>query len=191
MSRHWIAPLLLLGLRRPLTSHSFDGQRKGFVLGGGGGYSPYIHWSRNVDNVSQNLTGPNIQIIIGYGWNNANTLVYQAPPNFASSDELQQNIFQGVWAVRWYHYFRVQENKFAVRGKKWYSMVGVGRSVFNAGCNLSTSIRAVGWGFVAGVGYEFIPHLQAGVTFMAGWGSDEGYDYSHQTLALTLTALAY
>ncbi len=191
MKRHLIVSLSLMIMLLPLTSHAFDGKRKGFVLGVGGGLSPHTHWSRNVDNVSESKIGGNFQLIVGHGWNSANMLVLQSSISGMESDKLNLDILQGVWAVRWNHYFCKQTDDFGRPGTGWYSTVGVGRSVFSAGLNHFAEVRAVGWGFVVGAGYEFHRHLQFGVEFSAGSGSDDGYDYNHQTITFTLSALAY
>jgi hypothetical protein len=171
----------------PLASSAFDGNRKGFVIGFGAGFSPVAHWSRNGDDRSESRTAISFSLPIGYAWDNHNILVYEPPPAFFRSTEFNDaGTMQGVWAIRWYHYF-------GPPGRALFSTVGIGRSVFSVGCEKAGggNIYATGLGFMAGGGYAFFWHLQAGLYVSTGWGSDDGFDYSHTTVSMMLTVLAY
>ncbi|MCP4683947.1 MAG: hypothetical protein GY867_00730, partial [bacterium] len=62
----------------------FDGQRKGFVLGGGLGFSPVGAWKVDVDIFGQGIgsidedgPGAAVQIVIGGAFDEHNMLVYE------------------------------------------------------------------------------------------------------------------
>jgi hypothetical protein len=181
----WYSKRVILALTLllvPLSADAFDGQRKGFVIGGGTGYSPVVHWSMDDPDVSESTTGFLYDFVIGYAWDNRNLLVYEAAPTFFESDYWNgRDGVQGVWDVKWYHYF-------GRRGSSIFSTVGVGRAMHGI-CN--TWVGARGLGFYLGSGYEFVPHIQAGVFLAIGSGSDDGYDFSHETVSIVLTGLAY
>ncbi len=182
MRRKLIALILLIGLPLPLTSHAFDGQRKGFVIGGGGGVSPVAHWSWDRDDQSENLVGFNLQVLIGFAWDNHNVLVYQGPPTLSKSNYFEDElVFQGVWAIRAYHYF-------GDRGSSSHMNLGLGRAVYTV---FDTNLGGDGIGFVIGGGYEFMPHVQVGLDLLFGHSKDEGTTISHSTLALSIVAAAY
>ena len=132
--------------------------------------------------VSESDTGFLYDFLIGYAWDHHNMLVYEASPTFFESEYwLGHHAVQGVWDVKWYHYF-------GRRGSSFFSTVGAGRAVLNVP---DSGVGALGLGFYFGCGYEFAPHLQAGVFAAVGSGSDDGYDFSHQTVSVVVTGLVY
>jgi hypothetical protein len=178
----WVILALTLALMLvPLSTYAFDGQRKGFVMGFGCGYSPWAKWSRDNPSLSETGQGLDMRIPLGYAWSNQNMLVYEgAPTFFKSNDDEHSCATQGVWGIRWYHYF-------AVPGRTWFLTLGVGRAVFIK----DEEMLQNGVGVVLGGGYEFTKHLQAGLYYAGGRCGIDDYHVRHHALSLVVTALVY
>ena len=137
---------------------AFDGQRKGFVLGGGLGFSPVGRWSV-ADNqaifggkTSESRPGIAANILIGYAFDNNNMIVYDGDATAYSSTFNDKISSQGADVFAWYHYF-------GPCGKSAFTTAGIGLYVF--------SVEEVGdfssnLGFLFGGGYEFARHWQVG-----------------------------
>lgn len=182
MTRHFAALLLLIGILLPVSSHAFDGQRKGFVLGFGVGYSPIMRLAIDESGAGRTEQGLSLAFPIGYAWNNRNMLIWEGAPNYYWVDlNGTSQGMQGVWTLRWYHYFSDQR-------QTTFTTIGLGKSRF-ALCN--KPVNDAGLGVVAGGGYQLIPHIQAGLYIAVGFGSFEGESYTHTTISLLITAVAY
>lgn len=174
--------LVLTVLLTPFSVNAFDGQRKGIVIGVGTGYSPVVHWSMEAPSVSESVTGFLYEIVVGYAWDNRNLMVYEAVPTFFQSDYWDGHYgVQGVWDVKWYHYY-------GRRGSSVFTTLGAGRALLGVH---DSGVTARGLGFYFGSGYEFAPHLQAGVFLAMGSGSDDGYNFKHQSVSIVMTGLVY
>ncbi len=56
------------------TAYGFNGERKGFVLGGGLGLAPLIKTSTRTD--VDNNSGVGLNLLIGHAWDEQNMIVY-------------------------------------------------------------------------------------------------------------------
>ena len=175
-----------------VTAHGFDGQRKGFVLGGGVGFSPYSMWSVTangtvmghsaVNGLDESKTGAGVQIIIGYAWDEYNMIVYEGNvTGYKSSMLLDNNSAQGFSGVAYYRYFGPAGRAFFLTG-------GVGTYAWKV---KEYEANDPGFGYIAGAGYEFIPHVQAGAYISGGKTSTDGADFGHTHVNIVITAVAF
>lgn len=163
------------------TAFAFDGHRKGFVMGLGLGGSPSVHWSASKFGLSGTesswATGP----LLGYSWNNANMLVL-ASDNYFSTENGEVYTTLLLRGVSWYHYYGATHRGF-------YTKFGIGHLYVGT---KYFDIGGSGFGVVIGGGYEFSKHLQFGVAFARGSGSDRGsISASGRGISFMVSAIAY
>ena len=164
------------------SANSFDGKRKGFVLGGGLGFAPTAKWE--VDGfsvVNETKAGIGINILIGYAWDEKNMIVYEANGVGYNSDLVDVAITQGFTGASWYHYFNEP-------GKTMFITGGLGLYFFEAE---HYDANDYGGALMFGGGYEFAPHWQVGLYFSAGKTSDPIFDYNHNHLNLLISGIAF
>lgn len=124
---------------------AFDGKRKGFTAGIGFGYTPVMNSRLEYHNRRTELDdlGSALQVLIGYGFNERNVLVFQrllAVEDSFSKDDCRWVQGQGT-SLTYYRYFREV-------GKSAYVALGVGRHWQN--------VRNAEWGtgITLGIGHE-------------------------------------
>ena len=170
------------------SSTAFDGQRKGFVLGGGLGFSPEATYSVGLDlgpfgtlTVDENGSGFGLNLVIGGAFNEQNMLVYEGNVAGWKSDILNDNISQGFNGAAWYHYF-------GPLGKSAFTVAGIGAYVFQAE---NYEDNDPGLGILLGGGYEFSKHWQIGGYYSFGKTSDSGVDFDHHHLNILVSGIAF
>lgn len=153
----------------PVASSAFDGNRKGFILGGGIGYAPYSHWSTDSDNwryqpitSEESNRGIAGNFLIGYAWNDRNSLVLefngvQYPSDLTRFFDEDIDLAQLFVGPIWYHYY-------AGRGSSIFTAAGLGRAGFGNPDKIGT---LAGWGYALGLGLEFAKQVQFG-TYLIG-----------------------
>lgn len=176
------------------TAMAFDGQRKGFVLGGGLGLSPVGSWKSDIDvtpKFEDSGPGGAAHLIIGYAWDNHNMIVYEANAVGYESDAYGVDFTagQGFSGASWYHYF-------GPMGKTPFIVLGIGAYMFNGEFDGFDHLdiefsNDPGGGVLLGGGYEFSRHWQVGAYFGAGQTSEPGADYDHVHLSLLVSGVAF
>jgi hypothetical protein len=181
--------LILILVCLAASSFAFDGNRKGFVLGGGIGLAPVSRFS--VGNYHEDGLGVGVNFVIGYGLDNQNLIVYEGNVSYRNSELFSktgweteyffdggtignQMIGQGFNGAAWYHYFTKKKNSF-------FSTLGAGV------CILQTSdfgSNDFGFGFLVGGGYAFSRHWQVGSYFVNGKTSNGYLDFNHTQLTI-------
>ncbi len=163
--------------------NAFDGNRKGFVLGGGLGFSPYIHTSVSAGFTSiegnEDKAGVAIKLYIGYAWDEHNMLVYEG--NYAAYEDNDNTLMQGINCAAWYHYF-------GEKGKTLYTTLGLG--LYTADSELSDPTDP-GAGYLVGIGYEFSPHWQVDVQLSGGKSESSPFEYGHNNLTVMISGVAF
>jgi hypothetical protein len=170
------------------ATHAFDGKRKGFVAGLGGGVAPVIHWSSDYLSSDVNESGYGVNFLIGYAWNDKNIITYEG---IAWLYELPQSSSEfSIYALdgaRWYHYYGKQRRLFTSLGVGWF-----------LGGDDGEDFEISGYGYTAGVGYEFLRQLQVGVYYIGAHKSsnsstvdDFKVETNHSVLAVLVTLVAY
>ncbi len=171
------------------ATQAFDGNRKGFVAGFGGGIAPVIHWVNEGSDADFDETGFGFNLLLGYAWDDRNVIAYEgigwAYPVAGSSSEY---VFQALDGIRWYHYY-------GKRARRVFTSVGIGWVV--GGTDMS-EISISGIGYTVGVGYEFLKQLQIGVYYTGAHTSshsDISDDFEVKTdrsiLTVLVTLVAY
>lgn len=196
--RHITVCISVAMLSLPAVVSAFDGQRKGFLIGGGVGAVPVAHWSSasEGDKVHENVLTWGEHLFIGYGLNDRNVLALEINIAPYASDLFETDIVQGVGGLAWYHYFgQPGKSLFAVGG------LGVSRMVEYLGGKISFEWNgeehpyapdgATGVGYLIGGGYEFVRHLQAGVYLVGGNPSERGITYGIYHVVVMLSAVAF
>ena len=175
------------------SARGFDGQRKGFVLGGGLGFSPVSRWSVPVaftdisgnflfvQDVSENKVGLGLNVLIGYAWDERNMIVYEGNVSSYQSDIFATTISQGFNGAAWYHYF-------GPTGPMFFSTLGIGFFVFDGD---DFEANDPGLGGMIGGGYECSNHWQAGAYLSVGKSSDFGVDFSHVQVNALVSVVAF
>lgn len=164
------------------SAWSFDGNRKGFVLGGGLGFSPTAKWeSDDFSFASETNAGLGAQLFLGYAWNEFNMIVYEGNLTSYTSDMLDMSLYQGFDGATWYHYFNPS-------GGTMYTIAGLGLYVFEGENNVKND---PGFAVMLGAGYEFSRHWQVGVYFSAGKTSDGPFDFTHNHLNVLVSGVAF
>ena len=181
-----ITCLLLAG-----TALGFDGQRKGFVLGGGLGFAPVAHWEVDANlfglqgSAEEDKFGVALQFVIGGAFDEHNMLVYEGNVAGFKSDFGDEGIAQGFNGAAWYHYF-------GPVGKSFYTTVGLGFYYFKIGDYDATD---PGGALLLGGGYEFSPHWQIGVSLTVGSTSESiplaSADLKHANLSVMVSGIAF
>jgi len=158
------------------TSSAFNGQRRGFVLGGGAGLAPSCKFEHG--SFDENKAGVGFQFIIGGAFDEKNMLVYEGNVVGFNSDAFDEGISQGFNGASWYHYF-------GRTGRSAFSTVGIGFEVMN----VEDEYADPGFGMLLGGGYEFARHWQVGVYI--GFGSTTNPDFDHSHISVLVSGIAF
>lgn len=170
-------------------SFAFDGNRKGFVMGIGPSICPVM--SRSVDNEfdyrgytfgDETNPGYGINLMIGYAIDNYNTISLGGTGYMGESNDLGDNeVFQGFFGFTWSHYFGEKGNSFL-------TTIGIGDYAFDVDERDEFDAR---FGYMAGVGYEFTPHVQISLQYASGTTDYRGLDVNHYDFSANVTFIAY
>ncbi len=173
---------------------SFDGMRKGFVLGGGLGFAPVANTSIEGIDGKYEKQGLGTNFLIGYAWDERNMIVFLRDAAFYSETveltfmgELvfrdKISLAQGFAGVGYYHYFGPVGKSFFVTG-------GIG---FQDWMSLDKNWEDpdVGGALLIGGGYEFARHWQVYGSLSFGKTSDIFFEYEHAQMILTVSAVAF
>jgi len=167
------------------STFAFEGMRKGFVIGGGLGFSPIGRWSADDVVFDESKPGVGLNFVIGYAPDEFNMIVYEGNVVGFNSEVTflgnKQQITQGFNGLAWYRYYGPIGNTF-------FSVAGIGFYVFDAE---DFDANDVGIGLLGGVGYEFARHIQIGGYASYGKTSDPILDYSHLHLSILVSAVAF
>lgn len=185
-------PLLL-----PSASSAFDGQRKGFVLGGGLG-AGLVGFEQEVSGGGLSVSTDRQEegalatgFVIGSGLNETTLLTYSARVSWFSIVNVFEDdvmVTHALGTVALTQYTRPLAPSF-------YYTVGVGFSTWDLPFEEDAGDPWIGLGLRGGVGYEFRSHFAVEVSL--GWGEpsteEVGVDVSSNALSLNvvLVGLAY
>jgi hypothetical protein len=176
-----------------VPAYGFDGQRKGFVLGGGLGVAAVAHWSVDVDyfdigigKADEDRAGIGVQLVIGGAFDEHNMLVYEGNvAGFTSGLLFDESIGQGFSGASWYHYF-------GSTGRSAFTALGLGLYYFQVSDFEPTN---PGGAVLLGGGYEFSPHWQVGAYVTFGKTTESGFglnaDFEHANLSILFSGIAF
>ncbi len=171
------------------TASAFDGQRKGFVVGGGAGFSPNASWKSDApDNPKDNGAGFGVNVLVGYAWDRANIVALEG--NVVAYDSHIRGgdvrAYQGFRGISWYHYFGRE-------GRSFFTVAGLGLYAFlyENFDNNNDATNDQGVGGLVGGGYEFTRHLQVCLYGSAGRTSTSEFDYDHTHISVLVNAVLF
>lgn len=181
------AAIILLGSS---VAWSFDGERKGFVLGGGLGVA-----STNIEVKGEpsydNEPAIGAHGLIGYGWNDMNMLVIEANLASYEAENSLLTVTVGWGGISWYHYFSPADRSF-------FTVAGLGMMNFDIHTEgpggAYDSSADPGGGLLLGAGFSFSRHFQLGLYVSAGETSVGGLlpaDFEHVNVSLLLSGVAF
>lgn len=165
------------------TASGFNGQRRGFVLGGGLGIAADSKYEADVldANWESNGAGLGASFVIGGCFDGMNMLVYEGNVTSWKDDLLDENISQGFNGAAWYHYY-------GQPGKSAFTTAGLGFYVFQAE---HYEDNDPGFGMLLGGGYEFARHWQVGGYLSFGSTSSAGVNFNHHHISVLVSGIAF
>jgi len=175
--------ITLLFLSAHTNLYSFDGERNGFILGGGIG-AGYLSNSASFGSFSDtdNRAVFLSNFKIGYAPSNVLEIFYISKVSWWGESDIIFTLGVSAVAVR-YYIDKATETGWSVSG-------GFGLSALNAPFeeNLNSSN---GFGLFAGGGYEFSNHWTVEFDLLYSAISDSGFDLDSFGVQLTINALAF
>jgi len=139
--------------------YGFDGERKGFIFGGGIGVNFLSISDGNSDSDSESITAFLMNLKIGYAPSNTLEIFWTSKPSLfiGSGDDL--TMF-GLGAVAATFYF----DNTSETG--WFASGGIGYSTYGKLSGSSSSSSDFGFGVFGGGGYEFAAHWSVEVDLL-------------------------
>ena len=174
--------LTALSLLISSSAFSFEGLRKGFVIGGGLGFTPSAEFRIDgIDGKADN-SGAGVNIVIGYGWDEQNIIAFEV--NGSGYKVEGFDVSQGFGGVSWYHYF-------GEVGKSFFTNVGLGSYNFS----VDEYDTDPGGGILIGCGYEFARHWQVAGYLGAGKTSESNIfgktTFKHNHFSILISGYAF
>ncbi len=167
----------------------FDGQRKGFVLGGGlgGTYASYqnkdvtIGWYGSGGHLKESGPGFAANMVIGGGLDDRNVLALEINGVGYGDQDSGHSMGQGFIGPVWYLYFRPS-------GRSFFTTVGFGTSFYRYENRprIKTDV-----GVLLGVGLSSGGPLQVGFYYASTTGMTSSGNLSHRELNVILTYVAF
>jgi len=160
-----LAFILLLGFS---NLYGFDGERKGFIFGGGIGVN-LLSISRSNSNFSESKTAFLTNFKIGYAPSNTLEIFYISKVSWfsGSTDDLTLFLLGAVAAT---FYF----NNTSETG--WFASGGIGySSIIGELSGSSSSSTEFGFGVFGGGGYEFAAHWSVEVDLLSSSIDSQNY----------------
>ena len=167
-------------------AQAFDGNRKGFVLGGGLGFAPVGAWKLDNTPADEARAGIGLNLLLGYAWDEKNMIVYEGNVVGYTSNVFRlagqnKTVSQGFNGAAWYHYF-------GRKGRSWFSVAGLG--IYSMDVE-GFSANNPGAGILLGGGFEFAAHYQVGLYLSTGKTSDGPADFTNSHLSVLFNAIAF
>lgn len=169
---------------------SFDGERRGFVLGGGlGAATTNIEVKGEPPYDDEAAVGAHV--LIGYGWNELNMLVVEANLSAYEPDNSLLTVTVGFGGISWYHYFTPDNKSF-------FTVVGLGAMNYDIHVDDPSGdydkSADPGGGLLLGAGYRFARHFQVAMYLSAGETSvspNPSLDFEHVNVSVLVSAIAF
>ena len=174
------------------SAGAFDGNRKGFVIGGGLGFAPTATWKSDpvtIDfgfgtytyKLDESNSAVALNLLLGYAWDEHNMIVYEG--NVVGYKVGNADVSQGFNGASWYHYF-------GPVGKSAFLTAGLGVYVLQ----VEGDDADMGGALQFGGGYEFARHWQVGGYLGFGKTKDpdiSGLDYTHMHFSILVGGVAF
>jgi len=184
--------LLILLIISATSAWGFNGERKGFVLGGGLGIAPII--KTTLGSLEDKKSGIGLNLLIGYAWDDQNMIVLEGNGGSFSLNNSKGTVTQGFSGAAWYHYF-------GPAGKSTYAIVGLGSYVYESkeifepdyfgSLFYITRSHNMGLAILIGGGFEIARHWQVGGYISFGKTSDGPIDFNHTNFNILISTVAF
>ena len=161
--------------------YSFDGERNGFILGGGigAGYQININWTSGITNTVNSRVVFLTNFKIGYAPSNTSEFFYVSKVSWWGESDIAYIL--GLSAVATTYYFdNITENG-------WFISGGLGLSTLSAPFEEGVE-SSYGFGVFAGGGFEFPSHWNIELDLLY---STHGDDLDSFGVLLTINILAF
>ena len=167
--------------------YAFDGERKGFILGGGlgvGYLSNTTSWDNSYDtgSITESRTVFQTYFKIGYAPSNTLEIFYSSRISWWSDRSL---LWLGLGAVAFTLYF----DNISETG--WFVSGGIGHSNMSEFNFSTSSVSRSGFGLFGGAGYEFSKHWTVEVDLQYSAVTDDRRDTDSFGVLVTVNVLAF
>lgn len=180
----WFLVVAMVGMSG--TAFAWDGQRKGFILGGGAGLG-LMSYEQSVDGVKIGDTESTVPLAtdfrIGYAPNNllqifyVNKVSWFGMENILGDEVTVASSVGGIGVVRY-----MEE-----AAPSYFFMASIGASSWDTPYE-EDSEAWTGFGFSLGWGYEFSPHFSFENSISIGEPSIDESGYTYKTSAVSIHA---
>jgi hypothetical protein len=197
MAKRCFVPALVAFLLLCVTTEvdAFDGQRKGFILGGGAGLAhtsftqevsvDYWGYHESVESDRENKVGVATDFKIGYAWDNSWAIYYTSKVSWFGMENTygkDVTIASGQGAAAVTHWFKPQV-------PSWFVAGGLGYSTWSLPFEDNAPDTWIGPGLFMGGGYEFSRHWS--FEGYLAWGKPKdtewGVEVSSNTFSIMLS----
>lgn len=189
--------LVLCSLVLLSTANAFDGQRRGFAVGGGLGFSPMSRWASDPAVMDLGVayddeTGGGFawQFSIGTAWDDRNLIAFEWNGTSYGSDVWDVTMNQEFLGVAWTYYLRPTQRSFFTKAG-----VGVcklsGEPFLNLFGNIDDLDTDPGIGLMLGGGYQFSRYFQIGLNATYGATGNSTYDFSNFNTSVIFSAYIF
>ncbi len=174
-----IAVLVIVFLGFATMASGFNGERKGFVLGGGIGFAPVIKTS--VLSSKDESSGLGVNLLIGYAWDDKNMIVYEGNASGFTIENTDLTVTQGYYGANWYHYF-------GPAGRSAFTAIGIGIYQYKIE---KFDANDPGFAVIFGGGFEFARHWQVGGYLSFGKTSFGPWEFDHTNFNILISTVAF
>ena len=187
MKRYFLIICVLILEFSSAELFAFDGQRRGFIFGGGlgGAFVPNQFSGKSTIGRTERKAAFLAELKIGYALTNSTEIYYVSKSSWWVEDErFNSNTILLLWfaAIGMSKYLSSSETGF-------FFKAGIGLSVLKALENSVDSLH--GWGFFAGVGYELAKHWSTEIELLYSGLEESGINLDSYAVRVTLNFLQY
>ncbi len=161
---------------------AFDGNRKGFVLGGGVGIAPWARWEGTTVGMDDTDIAPALHAMIGYAVSERFVITLGVHSALYRPDGFSYIITPGLRSLDLRYYF-------GSTGRSFYLVSSIGYIVSAAVDSADNVYRDFGYG--GGAGYELSENWQIGIMYVGGSQRDDHWKARDDFVSIVLTAVGY
>ena len=161
------------------SAMAFDGNQKGFVLGGGIGVAPWARWEGTTIGVDDTDVAPALHAMIGYGVSERLLITLGLHSALYRPNGFSYVVTPGLRSLDLRYYF-------GGTGRSFYVVSSVGY-IASAAVDPADKVHR-GFGYGGGAGYELSRTWQIGIMYVGGSQSDDDWQARDDFVSIVLTA---